>query len=107
MFIKTIIKFLLNFLKELKLLHINTLIIIYINDNIVKKIVYDLLHRNMYNTLTITQRFEMQIKEKRKKNEVDEDTDQAIEEGRICCKSNNFSCNLVLNCNLVRKLIPN
>ena len=26
---------------------------------------------------------------------------------KLALKSNNFSCNLVLNCNLVRKLIPN
>ena len=27
--------------------------------------------------------------------------------GKLTFKSNSFSCNLVLNCNLVRKLIPN
>ena len=27
--------------------------------------------------------------------------------GKFAFKSNSFSCNLVLNCNLVRKLIPN
>ena len=27
--------------------------------------------------------------------------------GKLAFKSNNFSYNLVLNCNLVRKLIPN
>ena len=27
--------------------------------------------------------------------------------GKLAFKSNSFSCNLVLNCNLVRKLIPN
>ena len=26
---------------------------------------------------------------------------------KLAFKSNNFSCNLVLNCNLIRKLIPN
>ena len=27
--------------------------------------------------------------------------------GKLAFKSHSFSCNLVLNCNLVRKLIPN
>ena len=27
--------------------------------------------------------------------------------GKLAFKSNSFSCNLVQNCNLVRKLIPN
>ena len=27
--------------------------------------------------------------------------------GKLAFKSNNFSCSLVLNCDLVRKLIPN
>ena len=28
-------------------------------------------------------------------------------QSKLALKSNSFSCNLVLNCNLVRKLIPN